>query len=251
MRLDVYLVSNGYFTTRSKATLAIKEGIVLVNNRRPFKAGMEVSDNDEITIKKQDYSFVSRGGLKLLGAIEKFNLVLENKTILDIGASTGGFTDCALQFNAKKVYAYDVGHDQLDSSLRNNLKVVVEEGINCRNLTKKDFEDEIDMIVMDVSFISCTKLFQAISDILSSNKEAMILFKPQFEVGSQYLNRQGIVTNDKIVLEKFNDAITYAEQLNLGLINYAVSPIKGGDGNKEYLLYFKKDEENHVKEIIL
>lgn len=251
MRLDVYLVENGYFSTRSKATQAIKEGFVLVNNRKPFKAGLEVNDSDNITIKSQEYNFVSRGGYKLLGAIKEFKLHFENKIVLDIGASTGGFTDCAIQFGAKKVYAYDVGHDQLDPSLKENPKIVMKEGINCRNLTKEDFKEQIDFIVMDVSFISCTKMFEAISNILEKDKEAIILFKPQFEVGSQNLNNKGIVVNEQVVYEKFKEAIEYAKQLDLGCISYAVSPIKGGDGNKEYLLHLVKGNEGKIKEISL
>ncbi len=187
MRLDVYLTEKNYYSSRSQASLAIKERRVQVNSRTITKAGYEVEENDIVTVKKQQYTFVSRGGQKLLEALNKFDINLTDKIVLDIGASTGGFSDCALQFKAKKVYAYDVGEGQLAEKLRNDPRVVVKEKINARYLKKEDFKDMIDFICMDVSFISCTKIFEAISNILNDNKEAVILFKPQFEVGNKYL----------------------------------------------------------------
>ncbi len=240
MRLDLYLVEKKHFNSRSKAALAIKEKKVRVNGNLITKAGFIVSENDVIEIKQDVYQFVSRGGYKLLHALHYFNINLSDKIVLDIGASTGGFTDCCLQNNAKKVYAYDVGHSQLDKTLLSDNRVVVKEKINCRYLTKDDFKDNIDFICMDVSFISCTKMFDAISNILNYNKEIIILFKPQFEVGSDYLNRQGVVVSDKIIEVKLNETIAYAETFNLKFVDKTLSPIKGGDGNKEYLLYFKK-----------
>ncbi len=240
MRLDLYLVENKYFTTRSKAALAIKEQNVKVNDKIITKAGFNVSEGDVIKIKEDVNLFVSRGGLKLQKALQYFNINLNNKTVLDIGASTGGFTDCCLKNKAKKIYAYDVGHSQLDQSLIEDSRVVAKEKINCRYLTKEDFCDTIDFICMDVSFISCTKMFKAISDILDVGKEAVILFKPQFEVGSKHLNRQGIVIDDKIIAIRLNETIDYASKFDLHLIDKVISPIKGGDGNNEYLLYFKK-----------
>lgn len=247
MRLDVYLTEKNYFSSRSQASLAIKERRVQVNSRTITKAGYEVEESDIVTVKKQQYSFVSRGGHKLLEAINKFKIDLSDKIVLDIGASTGGFSDCALQFKAKRVYAYDVGEGQLAEKLRNDTRVIVKEKINARYLKKEDFKDEIDFICMDVSFISCTKIFEAISDILNENKEAVILFKPQFEVGNKYLNRQGIVTDDKIILEKLNETISIAISNDLSVMGICNSPIKGGDGNKEYLLYLKK---GNIKEKI-
>ncbi len=247
MRLDVYLTEKNYFSSRSQASLAIKERRVQVNSRTITKAGYEVEESDIVTVKKQQYSFVSRGGHKLLEAINKFKIDLSDKVVLDIGASTGGFSDCALQFKAKRVYAYDVGEGQLAEKLRNDPRVIVKEKINARYLKKEDFKDEIDFICMDVSFISCTKIFEAISDILNENKEAVILFKPQFEVGNKYLNRQGIVTDDKIILEKLNETINIAISNDLSVMGICNSPIKGGDGNKEYLLYLKK---GNIKEKI-
>ncbi|MGI6608173.1 MAG: TlyA family RNA methyltransferase [Erysipelotrichaceae bacterium] len=241
MRLDLYLVENNYFTTRSKAALAIKEKHVKVNDKIITKAGFIVSETDVIEINQDINQFVSRGGIKLLKALQFFRIDLTDKTVLDIGASTGGFTDCCLQNKAGKVYAYDVGHSQLDKSLLNDSRVVVKEKINCRYLTKKDFEEEIDFICLDVSFISCTRMFEAISDILNYGKETVILFKPQFEAGKDYLNRQGIVINDKIIEVRLNEVIDYAKKFNLKFVNKTISPVKGKDGNKEYLLYFIKN----------
>ncbi len=240
MRLDLYLVEKDYFTTRSKAAAAIKEGHVKVNGIQITKAGFTVAESDVVEVLQDINKFVSRGGFKLLKALEFFNIDLTDKIVLDIGASTGGFTDCCLQNKARKVYAYDVGHSQLDSSLLADSRVVAREKINCRYLTREDFLDNIDFICMDVSFISCNRMFAAISDILTVNKEAVILFKPQFEVGCDYLNRQGIAINDKIIQARLKETINNAEKYKLKLIDKTISPIKGGDGNKEYLLYFRK-----------
>lgn len=250
MRLDNYLLDNGYYSSRSQAALAIKEKKVTVNNRLIVKCGYEIKENDIVNVKKEEYEFVSRGGYKLLAAIKNFNIDLNDKIVLDIGASTGGFTDCALQFKAKKVYAYDVGENQLANKLRSDKRIVVKEKVNARYLNKNDFIDIIDFICMDVSFISCTKIFNAISSILSDGKNAVILFKPQFEVGNIFLNGQGIVKNDKIILVKLNETIKTAIDNQLYLIDYCLSPIKGGDGNKEYLLYFIKGKvSNYISEV--
>lgn len=239
MRLDNYLVENRYFPSRNKAQIAIKNGEVKVNNITIKQCSFDVS-NEDIEIKESNFKYVSRSGNKLEEALNKFSINLENKIVLDIGASTGGFTDCCLNHGARKVYAFDVGHDQLNIKLRNDNRVVAKEGINCRYLTKQEFKDDIDFICMDVSFISCTKMFNAISNILDNNKECVILFKPQFEVGNSFINRQGIVTNDKIVMDKMTQAIDLATSYHLKFLNFIISPIKGTDGNKEYLLHFIK-----------
>lgn len=250
MRLDIYLTTNSFYKSRSQATLAIKERKVMVNNHIITKSGYEVSENDLISIKEEKYTFVSRGGYKLLEAINQFNITLNDKIVLDIGASTGGFTDCCLQFKARKVYAYDVGENQLSEKLRNDERVVVKEKINARYLKKEDFTDTIDFICMDVSFISCTKIFEAISDILDAGKEAVILFKPQFEVGNKYINKQGVVKEDSVIINKLNETIELAYNYQLSLMSLCISPIKGADGNKEFLLYFKKgNNDKRIREV--
>ncbi len=240
MRLDIFLVEKGFFATRSRAQLAIREKRIKVNGRLAFKSGLEVNEDDQIDYDRPALSFVSRGGYKLQEALMRNSIDLTGKTVLDIGASTGGFTDCALQNGARHVYAYDVGHDQLDEKIRTDKRVTVGENINCRDLKADDFPESIDFICMDVSFISCTKMFQAISLTLQRNGESVILFKPQFEVGSQYLNRQGIVTDDKITKEKISETLSSLKDHDLEAISVIPSPIKGGDGNQEYLIYLKK-----------
>lgn len=240
MRIDQLLVKREFYKTRSQASSAIKEKRVKINGIIINKAGFDVAEDCNIEVNYPEERFVSRGGYKLLTAIREFNIDLKNKTVLDIGASTGGFTDCALQHGAEKVYAYDVGSQQLDEKIRNDKRVVVKENINCRYLKKEDFADEIDFICMDVSFISCTKMFEAISSILDTDKEAVILFKPQFEVGNDFLNKKGIVTDNNEVLKKLNDCKMEAEKLKLIMEGYVASDIKGTDGNQEYLLYFIK-----------
>jgi len=238
MKLSLYLVEKGEFATRSQAHNAIKDRKVTVNGKVITKDGFEVTEDDAISVEKDDFSYVSRGGLKLREALSKFEIRLENLTVLDIGASTGGFTDCCLQSGAKRVYAYDVGHDQLAEKLRNDPRVISKEGVNGRQLSHSDFDERIDFICMDVSFISCNKLLANISDILEENGQTVILFKPQFEVGSANLNNKGVVKNKAIVKEKLDECIRYAA--SLGLLNKGVieSPIKGQNGNQEYLLYF-------------
>lgn len=240
-RLDRFLVEKGYFKTRSQAQLAINEGKIKVNGRIITKNGFDIEENDQIEYEKEEYQFVSRGGYKLLAALEYFKIDLNGMTVLDIGASTGGFTDCARQFGARKIYAYDVGHDQLAEELQNDERIISREGVNCRNLTAEDFTDPIDFICMDVSFISCSKMLKAISDTLADKGEAVILFKPQFEVGSQYLNRQGLVVNDKIIRDRLLVTLELINRSGMQWIGKIESPIKGGDGNREYLIYLRKD----------
>lgn len=242
MRLDSYLVLNGYFSTKSKAQNCIRNSKCQVNGVIISKCGYEVNNDVSINILQAYDKYVSFGGYKLEKALNEFNIDLTNKIVLDIGASSGGFTDCCLQHHALKVYAYDVGHDQLVDSIRNDPKVIVKEGINCRNLTNQDFTDKIDFICMDVSFISCTCFLEAISDILPINSEAVILFKPQFEVGNQYLNNKGVVTEQNIVFEKLNDCLTQAKILKLECVNKTKSVVKQINGNQEYLLYFRRVE---------
>ena len=200
------------------------------------------AETDQMVYDRPDGEFVSRGGLKLAKALKAFHIDMTGSIVLDIGASTGGFTDCALKHGARRVYAYDVGTDQLDIRLKNDPRVISREQVNCRYLRKHDIEEPIDMIVMDVSFISCTKMLEAVSDILDPGKEAVILFKPQFEVGPQYLNGHGIVRDDKISLTRLEEVKAEMADHRLKVIGTIVSPIKGKDGNTEYLMYLQKTE---------
>lgn len=242
MKLSIYLVETGEYPNRSQAHNAIKERKVMVNGKIITKDGFEVDENDDIKVFKEDVSYVSRGGFKLREALNTFKISVQNKVVLDIGASTGGFTDCCLQNGASKVYAYDVGHDQLAEKLQHDPRVISQEGVNGRELYRSSFNETIDFICMDVSFISCVKLMPNIADILHDKGQTVILFKPQFEVGPAYLNNKGVVKNQKIVNQKLSDCINEATKLNLIHKGTVKSPIKGQNGNQEYLLYFEKEE---------
>lgn len=243
MKLSMYLVQQGIYPNRSQAHNAIKEKRVRVNGITVTKDGYEVDENDLIEVEKEENQYVSRGGYKLAAALNTFKISLENLMVLDIGASTGGFSDCALQNGARKVYAYDVGHDQLAESLRNNPKVISREGINGRDLHRDSFEETIDFICMDVSFISCVKLLPNIADILHDKGQAVILFKPQFEVGPSFLNNKGVVKNKEIVSLKMKETEETASLLKLKHMGTVKSPITGQNGNQEYLMYFVKEGE--------
>lgn len=240
-KLSVYLTGHGFFATRSQSHNAIKEGRVTVNGRVIMKDGFVVDDGDEISVSMPENQYVSRGGYKLESALKENRIRLEGKTVLDFGASTGGFTDCCLQNGASRVYAYDVGHDQLAEKLRNDPRIFAKEGVNCRYLKADDFPQQIDFICMDVSFISCTKMMDAVSNILNKGGEAVILFKPQFEVGPKHLNSHGICIDNDAVQEAMANCKSAADKLKLYLKNTTPSPITGQDGNQEYLMYFIKE----------
>ena len=243
-RLDVFLVDNHYFPTRNKAQMAITNEDVTVNGKIVTKNGFEINTADVVAVM-DSLKYVSRSGLKLEQALKSFRVEVKGKVALDIGASTGGFTDCLLQNGAAFVYALDVGRDQLAETLKKNPLVESREGTNCRYLGKTDFSEELDLIVMDVSFISCTLMFQAISGLLSSGKEVVILIKPQFEVGPKYINKHGIVTNQHAVLASIENCIEVARRNNLFVQDIVVCSVKGREGNQEYLAYFIKDGKNN------
>lgn len=233
MRIDVYLCEHGYFKTRSKATLAIKAKAVYVNDKLVTKAGFMVNDGDKITIAKETDKYVSRGGYKLEAAIMAFNLDFTNKIVLDIGASTGGFTDCALKHNASFVYSVDVGSDQLDESLKNNPKV---NNMEKTNILNTNIADKIDFIVMDVSFVQIKNMIPALLKYATSNNQMIILIKPQFEVGKIYL-KNGIVKDSKMHLSVLENVDKILRENGIYIQKCIPSPILGGSGNKEYLAY--------------
>lgn len=239
MRLDLYLTENGFFKSRSKAQAAINSGNVTVNGKTVSKASLDVVGDEEINVTDTE-RFVSRAGEKLFRAINEFNIDVNGMTALDIGASTGGFTDCLLQNGAKKVYALDVGTAQLAEGLRSDSRVTVMENFNARYARREDFGDEIDIIVMDVSFISQTLIYPACEDILASGKMMVTLIKPQFEAGKKHIGKGGIVHDKdgrilKEILEKIDAS---ASQFGFTRKTITDSPIVGGDGNKEYLALF-------------
>lgn len=243
MRLDVYLTENGFFESRSKAASAIKAGAVTVNGRVADKASLSVEGGEAINVLSRE-RFVSRAGEKLAHALCEFGISPEGKTVLDIGASTGGFTDCLLQNGASRVFALDVGTAQLAEKLRNDRRVTVMENFNARIAKKSDFPEEIDMIVMDVSFISQTLIYPACADILGVGNYMITLVKPQFEAGRNNIGKGGIVhdRDNRIIKEIMNKLDSEADLNGFKRIGFTESPIEGGDGNREYLALFIKQE---------
>lgn len=242
-RLDSILVTKGYFKSRAKAKYAIDSGIIYVNNIQITKSSKLISEEDNIEVRGETLKYVSRGGLKLEKAVNFFEINLNNKICMDIGASTGGFTDVMLQNGAKKVYSVDVGHDQLDEKLINNKKVINLEGTNIKDIDVKDF-NTIDFISTDVSFISILQVIPKIYELLKIKGNAVILIKPQFEVGKQNLNKNGVVKDIKIHKKILENIIEQINKIGFEILNLDYSPIKGPAGNIEYLLYIEKNENN-------
>ncbi len=242
-RLDSILVTKGYFKSRAKAKYAIDSGNIYVNNIQITKSSKLISEEDNIEVRGETLKYVSRGGLKLEKAVNVFEINLNNKICMDIGASTGGFTDVMLQNGAKKVYSIDVGHDQLDEKLINNKKVINLEGTNIKDIDVKDF-NTIDFISTDVSFISTLQVIPKIYELLKIKGNAVILIKPQFEVGKQNLNKNGVVKDIKIHKKILESIIEQINNTGFEILNLEYSPIKGPAGNIEYLLYIEKNENN-------
>lgn len=241
-RLDLILVEREIFETREKAKREIMAGNVLVNEKVETKAGTMFKDTEDLIIRVKDrLKYVSRGGLKLEKAIKVWNLDFKDKLVLDIGASTGGFTDCALQNGAKRVYANDVGTNQLDWKLRNDERVVSLEEKHIKDLEIEDLENnKVDFIVIDVSFISLTKVIGYFDRFLKENSQVIMLIKPQFEVGKEKIGRNGIVENEEYHNEAIKKIINFIKNLGYELLGVEDSPIKGTKGNKEFLMIIKK-----------
>ena len=226
------------FCSREKARYYIKNGDVSVNGTVIEKPSYDVSEKDGVEIR-DSIGFVGKGGLKLKKAIESFRLNFFDKTVLDVGASTGGFTDCALQNGAKKVYAVDVGHGQLDPKLASNDRVVNFEGRNILDISPENI-DKTDIVVSDVSFVSIKKILFHISNFIDEYGQIICLVKPQFEVGKKRL-KNGVVSDEKTHVEVVSDILDYVESLGLTVSGLDFSPIKGGEGNIEFLLYLTKN----------
>ncbi|NBU48126.1 MAG: TlyA family RNA methyltransferase [Flavobacteriales bacterium] len=242
-RLDVILVNKGLVSTRTRAEQVITTHGVLVEGILVTKPGKKFPDEVTIQLIEDEIPWVSKGAIKLLAAIEKWNLSAANETCLDIGASTGGFTEVLLHLGAKKVYAVDVGQHQLHSKLRNDNRIVNLEKTHVRELTKNLVSDVIDFLVVDVSFISLTKVLPFLHPFLKNGAKVVLLIKPQFEVGKENLNKNGIVVNKLIYPEITEKIKTSARQNQLEFIDIIDSPILGGDGNREFLAYFCKANE--------
>ena len=232
MRIDQYLVEHGYVTTRSKAQDAIKAQRVSVNQHIITKNSFQVKDEDDVQVASSQLSFVSRAGFKLYDVIEDFQLNLKDRICMDVGASTGGFSDVCLREGAKLVYALDVGSDQLDPALRNDPRIINMEHTNCRYLTKDMFDQIPTFACMDVSFISIKLILPAIKEVMD-DVELVALVKPQFEAGKEHIGKHGIVKDKKIHVQVLKDMISYVQEVGLYVHHLQSSSILGRDGNKE------------------
>ena len=245
-RLDVLLVEQGYATSREKAKAIIMSGSVFVNGQREDKAGsMFDPAKSAIEVKGHTLKYVSRGGLKLEKAMGQFQISLEDKICMDIGASTGGFTDCMLQNGATKVYSVDVGHGQLAWSLRNDSRVVCMEKTNFRYLTREDIQDDLDFASVDVSFISLSKILLPARRLLKDYGRMVCLIKPQFEAGKDKVGKKGVVREQSVHQEVIEKIYTLADLLGFQVLGLEYSPIKGPEGNIEYLIFIEKNPERN------
>lgn len=238
-RLDILLVNRNLAPSREKAKAIIMAGNVYVDGQREDKAGSMFPEDVKIEIKGEKLKYVSRGGLKLEKAIKVFPINLDGKICMDVGASTGGFTDCMLQNGAAKVYAVDVGTNQLAWELRQDERVISMEKTNIRYLTHEKIQDEIAFASIDVSFISLTKVLKPVKDLLASDAEVVCLIKPQFEAGREKVGKKGVVRDKAVHMEVIRNVAAYAGEIGFDCMGITYSPIKGPEGNIEYLLYLK------------
>ena len=242
-RLDVILVNRGLASSREKAKTIIMAGDVFVNGQREDKPGTSF-DETKITsleVKGNELPFVSRGGLKLDKAVKNFGFSLQDAVCMDIGASTGGFTDCMLQNGASKVYSVDVGHGQLDWKLRSDDRVVCMEKTNFRYLTRDQIDDDIDFASCDVSFISLTRILVPARKLLKDGAQMVVLIKPQFEAGRDKVGKKGVVRDKKVHEEVISRIMDFADMAGFEILHLDYSPIRGPEGNIEYLLHLSKD----------
>ena len=247
-RLDVLLVQQGLATSRELAKAYIMAGNVYVDGQKEDKAGTKVAVNASLEVKGSQMKYVSRGGYKLEKAVDAFGISLEGKICLDIGASTGGFTDCMLQNGASKVYAIDVGYGQFAWKLRNDERVVCLENTNVRYVTHEQVPDEGDFASIDVSFISLTKVLPAVLGVLGEKGQLVCLIKPQFEAGREKVGKKGVVRDINVHKEVIEMIANYVRAQNLGILGLSFSPIKGPEGNIEYLIYLDKSQTGMSEE---
>lgn len=239
-RLDVWLVEHNQFPSRERAQAAIMAGRVLVNGKTIDKSGYGVSENDQIEVKGDDMPYVSRGGLKLAKALECFGITVQGKICLDIGASTGGFTDCLLKHGAAKVFAVDVGYGQLDWSLRTDPRVVVMERTNARYLTPEQLNSVAELATVDVSFISLRVVLPALLPLVSENADLVTLIKPQFEAGRERVGKKGVVRSQMIHYDVLKEVLAAVGNIGLACHGLSYSPVKGPEGNIEFLAHWRR-----------
>ena len=248
-RLDVLMVKRNLAESREKAKAILMSGIVYVDGQKEDKAGTFFEDTAVIEVRGHTLAYVSRGGLKLEKAMNRFHLDLKDKVCMDVGASTGGFTDCMLQNGAARVYAVDVGHGQLAWKLRNDPRVVCMEKTNIRYVTREQVPEPIQFASADVSFISLTKVLGPVNALLADGAEMVCLIKPQFEAGREKVGKKGVVREKSTHLEVIRMVMDYAWSLGFDLLHLDYSPIKGPEGNIEYLLHIKKRPETEALEV--
>lgn len=241
IRLDVAMVEKGLAKSREKAKALIMAGQVLVNETKIDKAGTNIKVDANIRILGNNNPYVSRGGLKLHKALEVFPITLEEKVMADVGASTGGFSDCSLQNGASKVFAIDVGYGQLDWKLRTDPRVVNMERTNARYLTEEDLGEQVDLVTIDVSFISLDKILPAVKRILKETGDVVALIKPQFEAGKDKIGKKGVVRDPSVHEEVIHKVLGISKDLDFSINGLTYSPVKGPEGNIEYLLWLKKE----------
>lgn len=243
IRLDLLIHTKGMAASREKARAMILAGEVRIDGHLADKPGVRVEETADVTVESRRGKYVSRGGFKLQQAIKDFRVDFHGKVVLDVGASTGGYTDCALQNGARRVYALDVGYGQLDWSLRKDERVRVMERTNIRYVTQNDLGEKVDIITMDVSFISTRLIFPVLYDLLQEDGEVISLIKPQFEAGKDKVGKKGVVRDPSVHQEVLTQCITAAAAVNLVCVDISYSPIKGPQGNIEYFIHLKKRGE--------
>ncbi len=250
-RLDVFLTEQKFFDSRTRAQAMIMAGKVLVNEQKVDKAGTLIPSDAQIRIIGEEMPFVSRGGLKLQKALDVFGINLVGKMAADVGASTGGFTDCMLQRSAKMVYAIDVGYGQLAWKLRRDLRVVNKERTNIRNVTRRDFFYGLpEFVSIDVAFISLEKVLPVVFDVLTDSGEVVALIKPQFEAGREHVGKKGVVRDKKIHAAVIEQVLNFAASIGFTIRGLDFSPVKGPEGNIEYLAHLSKGGEAAGVEIL-
>ncbi len=249
-RLDIAVFEQGYAPSREKAKAIIMAGQVYVNNQKVDKAGFELKEGDILEVRGKTLKYVSRGGLKLEKAMQEFPITLESKVCMDVGASTGGFTDCMLQNGARKVYSIDVGYGQLDWKLRTDERVVNLERTNFRYVTRENVPDEIDFASVDVSFISLFHILPVLNQLLSDDGQAVCLIKPQFEAGKDKVGKKGVVRDLNVHLEVVENIIRLSVENGFSVLGLQFSPIKGPEGNIEYLIYLNKSSDPYIADTV-
>ncbi len=248
-RLDVYLVENGLVSGRDLAKSLIMEGKVYVNNQKADKAGEQVGEKDKVELRGETMKYVSRGGLKLEKAMAAFPIELKNSVAMDIGASTGGFTDCMLQNGARKVYSVDVGYGQLAWKLRTDERVVNMERTNIRYVTSEQIGEELDFASIDVSFISLKLVLPVAFSLLKDGGSLVALIKPQFEAGREKVGKKGVVRDPEVHCEVIENVTKFAQEIGFNVLGLEFSPIRGPEGNIEYLMYVRKEKDFTVVDL--